>query len=85
MTTRRTVLAGLAASVVPLAAARRVRAQSLPTITYGLTSKTANDWINHLSDSLGFFTAQSVHVDFIDVGSAAANGERPRWKRFRRS
>jgi ABC-type nitrate/sulfonate/bicarbonate transport system substrate-binding protein len=40
-----------------------------------LTSKTANDWINHLSDSLGFFKAQGVQVDFIDVGSAAANGQ----------
>ena len=73
--TRRRVLAGLAASVVPLAAARRLRAQSLSNIAYGLTSKTANDWINHISDSLGFFTAQGVHLDFIDVGSASANGQ----------
>lgn len=74
-TTRRAVLAGLAAGVAPLAMARCVRAQSLPTITYGLTSKTANDWINHICDANGFFTAQGVHVDFIDVGSAAANGQ----------
>ena len=74
-TTRRTLLMAAAGTVVPFALARRVRAQAPPTVTYGLTSKTANDWINHLSDSLGFFTAQGIHVDFIDVGSAAANGQ----------
>lgn len=74
-TTRRTLLLAAAGTVVPFALARAVRAQAPPTVTYGLTSKTANDWINHLSDSLGFFTAQGIHVDFIDVGSAAANGQ----------
>jgi len=74
-TTRRALLLGLAGTVVPLAAARRVLAQAPPNVAYGLTSKTANDWINHLSDALGFFTAQGIHIDFIDVGSAAANGQ----------
>jgi NitT/TauT family transport system substrate-binding protein len=74
-TTRRTLLLAAAGAVVPFALARRVRAQAQPTVTYGLTSKTANDWINHLSDSLGFFSGQGIHVDFIDVGSAAANGQ----------
>ncbi len=74
-TTRRTLLLAAAGAVIPFTMARRVRAQAQPTVTYGLTSTTANDWINHLSDSLGFFNAQGVHVDFINVGSAAANGQ----------
>jgi ABC-type nitrate/sulfonate/bicarbonate transport system substrate-binding protein len=52
------------------------RAQgAVATVAYGLTSKTANDWINFLADKLGFFAANGVKMDFIVVGSAVGNGQ----------
>jgi NitT/TauT family transport system substrate-binding protein len=72
---RRAMLLG-AAALIPLAAARRACAQTpVPTIAYGLTSKTANDWVNFLSDKLGFFAANGIHLDYINVGAAAANAQ----------
>jgi NitT/TauT family transport system substrate-binding protein len=77
VTTRRRALhlavaAGAAAAALP----RITRAQPAPlTVAYGLTSRTANDWINFLSDKLGFFSANNVKMDFIVVGSAVGNGQ----------
>lgn len=67
----------LAAAATALSAAPQiVRAQpAVPTVAYGLTSRTANDWINFLSDKLGFFTANNVKMDFVVVGSAVGNGQ----------
>lgn len=72
--TRRAFLAG-AAALVPVAASQRVGAQALTTINYGLTSKTANDWVNFLANKLDFFTANGIHLEYVDVGAAAANAQ----------
>jgi len=73
--TRRALLAA-AAALFPAALARRAGAQPvLPTVTYGLTSKTANDWVNFLANKLGFFTANGVSIDYVTVGSAAGNAQ----------
>ena len=75
--TRRGALV-LAASALfaPAAFPSIVRAQTPPKkLNYGLTSKTSNDWVNFLSEKLGFFTAHGVQPDFIVVGSASGNGQ----------
>jgi len=51
-------------------------AQTAPrAINYGLTSKSASDWVAFLGEKLGFFTANGVKPEFIVAGSAAANAQ----------
>lgn len=73
---RRSLLAGGAAASIAAVAPAVVRAQSAPKrISYGLTSKTSNDWVNFVAQKRGFFESNGVAPDFIVVGSAAANGQ----------
>lgn len=70
---RRAVLAGGAAALAFPAIAH---AQTAPRpINYGLTSKSASDWVAFICDKRGFFTANGVKPEFIVAGSAAANAQ----------
>ena len=41
------------------------------TLTVGLTSKTANEWVEFIADALGFYAANGIKVDYVFTGSAA--------------
>ncbi len=70
---RRAVLAGGAAV---LAFPGIAHAQTAPRpINYGLTSKSASDWVAFIGDKLGFFSANGVKPEFIVAGSAASNAQ----------
>lgn len=73
MTRRRTMIC---TALLPALVPHLARGQATPrTLTYGLTSKSANDRVNFLSEKLGFFTANGVKPDFVVVGSAAGNAQ----------
>jgi ABC-type nitrate/sulfonate/bicarbonate transport system substrate-binding protein len=66
----------LAAGGGVLLAPAIAHAQTAPrSINYGLTSKSASDWVAFLGEKLGFFTANGVKPEFVVAGSAAANAQ----------
>jgi ABC-type nitrate/sulfonate/bicarbonate transport system substrate-binding protein len=69
MISRRNVLfagAAFAAGAVP------ARAQTPPTLTMALTTRSATDWGLEVAQRLGFFAQNGVRVEAIVVGSSAA-------------
>lgn len=75
-TERRTRRAFLAAGGAVVFAPAIAHAQTAPRqISYGLTSKSASDWVAFLGDKLGFFTANGVKPEFVVGGSAASNAQ----------
>jgi NitT/TauT family transport system substrate-binding protein len=54
-----------------LAAGPVVAQPNLTTLSLGLTSKTANEWVEFVSDAQGFFAANGVKLDYVYTGSAA--------------
>jgi ABC-type nitrate/sulfonate/bicarbonate transport system substrate-binding protein len=47
-------------------------AQTLQSIDFGLTAKTASEWPTLVADSLGFFAKNGVKLNYIIAGSSAA-------------
>jgi ABC-type nitrate/sulfonate/bicarbonate transport system substrate-binding protein len=55
---------------------RPVAAQSnLTTVSLGLTSKTANEWAEYVSEDQGYFAQNGLKIEYIYTGSAAAGAQ----------
>lgn len=64
------------ALATPFAGITAIGAQpALRSLTYGLTSKNASDWIAFVGERQGFFAANGVKPEFVVVGSAAGNAQ----------
>lgn len=48
---------------------------ALREISFGLTAKTANEWPEYISESLGFFSGNGLKVDIVYTGSSAAGAQ----------
>lgn len=48
---------------------------ALREISFGLTAKTANEWPEYISETMGFFAANGIKDDIIYTGSSAAGAQ----------
>lgn len=71
-----TVCALVCAVLITALVPRSVRAQTaLPTVEFGVTSKTANEWPEYVGLALGFFKQNGIALDMLYSGSAAASAQ----------
>jgi ABC-type nitrate/sulfonate/bicarbonate transport system substrate-binding protein len=62
-------------TALALGATPAVAQSNLTSVSLGLTSKTANEWAEYVSDELGFFAQNGLKIEFVYTGSAAAGAQ----------